>query len=1254
MRLSVLVASTLIVALHAPIVFAGTRPDFDVTASQPVSPRNARATARLRSDASLAKIGVPAHVDERFGVPTFVWATRVRADGLAATRATGPRRPEPSARAHLARLSPLYGLGSADVEGAVLRHVHDTGRGGVIAAFRQVIDGIEVFRDEIRILMDRDLELVAASGFIPARSMAGTRTFRLGARAAIGRALEDFGAPAAPSALREAGPGPGGFERWEGAAAFSEPIRTKRVLFHRPDALEPAWYVEVMGDTAACAYVISAGDGAILFRRDLVDDAGYAYRVWAGTAAPHLPMDGPQGDAPTPHPTGSPNNYPPPFVAPSLVTLESGPISTGDPWLPPDATETVGNNVDAYADLVAPDGLGAGDFRASLTSPGVFDRAYDPTLFPDASADQRMAAITQLFYTINFLHDWFYDAGFDEASGNAQNLNFGRGGLEGDRMRAEAQDHASTNNANMSTPSDGGRPRMQTFLWLQPQASWLTVTAPPSAARDWVTNMAPFGPTLFTVSGPAVLANDGVGLASDACEPLGPEVAGKIVLIDRAACGDVTPVLNAQNAGAIGVVLLDASGAAIAGAAPAVTIPVLGAAAIVGDALKAELANGLTVTLQRQNQVTRDAAIDNQVVAHEWGHYISNRLVGNSAYLSTPMSRGLGEGWGDFTALLLMVRPEDAAAPAGAGFAGAYGFGAYVRSRSILPNNAYYFGVRRYPYSTDLAKNPLTYTHIQTGVPLPVGPPIVPGGIFGNNAETHNTGEVWCSMLWECYAALLRDSGRLTFEQAQQRMREYLVAGYQLTPEAPTLLEARDALLAAALVADPADFAAFWQAFAKRGAGANAVAPPRFSDTHVGVVESFAVGGDLQLVSAVLAEGPSSCDGDGYLDAGETGLLHFTLRNAGATTLAATSVTLSSANAAISFPDGPTVAVGPTLPFEQVEGSVPVRVGETTGLQSLALTVGFDDPALVSPRPRAQDFAAWGNADEAPSAGEDVETSAPPWTATGAGAPEHAWHRVQVAPANHRFHGPAPGIVSDRALVSPPLQVGPGDFGFQFAHRHAFERDATRWYDGGVVEISDDDGATWTDVGGAAGYGGMLFVGSGNPLGGRPAFVGRNPAYPATNLVTVSLGTAWAGRTVRLRFRLGTDTGVADEGWEVDDIAFTGILNEPFQRLVAEADPCSPVAVGEPAPATWSLELAGAHPVAGAARFHFALPSAAPVELSVFDVGGRRVATPARGTYAAGRHDATWVPGRGAGPGVYFVRLRAGGRELTRRIVVVR
>ncbi|MFO7539515.1 MAG: M36 family metallopeptidase, partial [Chloroflexota bacterium] len=78
------------------------------------------------------------------------------------------------------------------------------------------------------------------------------------------------------------------------------------------------------------------------------------------------------------------------------------------------------------------------------------------------------AAVTNLFYWNNLNHDIFYLYGFDEASGNFQVNNYGRGGVGGDDVRAEAQDGADVgnrNNANFFTPADGSRPRMQMYLW---------------------------------------------------------------------------------------------------------------------------------------------------------------------------------------------------------------------------------------------------------------------------------------------------------------------------------------------------------------------------------------------------------------------------------------------------------------------------------------------------------------------------------------------------------------------------------------------------------------------------------------------------------------------------------------------------------------------------------------------------------------------------------------------------------------------
>ena len=58
--------------------------------------------------------------------------------------------------------------------------------------------------------------------------------------------------------------------------------------------------------------------------------------------------------------------------------------------------------------------------------------------------------MTNLFYWNNLFHDVLYRYGFDEASGNFQANNYGRGGLGGDYVRAEAADGAGTNNANFT------------------------------------------------------------------------------------------------------------------------------------------------------------------------------------------------------------------------------------------------------------------------------------------------------------------------------------------------------------------------------------------------------------------------------------------------------------------------------------------------------------------------------------------------------------------------------------------------------------------------------------------------------------------------------------------------------------------------------------------------------------------------------------------------------------------------------------
>ena len=126
-----------------------------------------------------------------------------------------------------------------------------------------------------------------------------------------------------------------------------------------------------------------------------------------------------------------------------------------------ESTRTSGNNVDAYTDTDGDNVADAGsrpDGGPGLDFDFPFDVNTDPTL-------QSAAAVTQLFVTTNFAHDFLYAYGFDEAAGNFQVNNYGRGGFGGDPVLAEAQGTDARSNANFATPPDGWAPRMQSYFW---------------------------------------------------------------------------------------------------------------------------------------------------------------------------------------------------------------------------------------------------------------------------------------------------------------------------------------------------------------------------------------------------------------------------------------------------------------------------------------------------------------------------------------------------------------------------------------------------------------------------------------------------------------------------------------------------------------------------------------------------------------------------------------------------------------------
>ncbi|KAJ3397875.1 hypothetical protein CcCBS67573_g02166 [Chytriomyces confervae] len=125
-------------------------------------------------------------------------------------------------------------------------------------------------------------------------------------------------------------------------------------------------------------------------------------------------------------------------------------------------TVTVGNNVFAQENLDGSYNGWENKKRPDGTAKLIFDTPVDLTQDPETYVD---AAVINLFYWNNAVHDLFYVYGFDEVSGNFQDSNLGRGGLGGDSVIANAQDGSGHNNANFATPPDGSHGRMRMYVW---------------------------------------------------------------------------------------------------------------------------------------------------------------------------------------------------------------------------------------------------------------------------------------------------------------------------------------------------------------------------------------------------------------------------------------------------------------------------------------------------------------------------------------------------------------------------------------------------------------------------------------------------------------------------------------------------------------------------------------------------------------------------------------------------------------------
>jgi subtilase family serine protease len=369
----------------------------------------------------------------------------ITADGRPLTPAANGT-PEQIARRFLARYHHLLGLEGSDLASLVrTREYRSRGESVTHVVFDQSVDGLSVFGGRMQFQIAANGAILGvAHTTIPVTALpSAIVTSDDAVRAAINDIRPDlFFGP-------EAVTGPAGKERLTrfGRGPFKSDIEARLVVFPTALGARLAWQVvlEPPGLPQKYEVLIDAVTRELLYRRNRVLYADGVGRVLQSDAAAAI-----NAKLLSPYPVGAgapPFGCPPPanHLTRNLTTLFRDPATVLS------ATGLLqGNNVHVFRG--APDVEGA----QGIVQPDGWHFEF--------SFNTAGAAETNLFFLSNFLHDFFYDLGFDEAAGNFQESNFGRGGVEGDSLAAVAR-ASGRNNATFEPNPDGQRSIMSMFLW---------------------------------------------------------------------------------------------------------------------------------------------------------------------------------------------------------------------------------------------------------------------------------------------------------------------------------------------------------------------------------------------------------------------------------------------------------------------------------------------------------------------------------------------------------------------------------------------------------------------------------------------------------------------------------------------------------------------------------------------------------------------------------------------------------------------
>ncbi len=698
--------------------------------------------------------------------------------------------------------------------------------------FNQRFRGLEVFGGHVTVSVDSNGDFVFASG-TPVSLGGAADSADLSAIDAVEAAAEGLNLDD-PSGLRILSGGAASAEALVSRGGISdEPIPAKLGWQPTADGLTLAWQVTIdeSSDISLWNASVDADTGELLDAVDwTIEDEHQDLASLSGGSLPAPPLVAPDARGFSLNRVNDGSSYrvydialeSPNDGARRLVQNPADATASPFGWHDTNGvagaefTITRGNNAHTFLEQ---DDDQLPDFGDTDGGPGLdFDFPADLTQHSQAYRD---AVVTNEFFGCNTFHDLLFLYGFDEDADNFQGINYSGGPFSnGDYVRCHVASGAGTNNANFSTPSLGGAPRMRMYLWPGNQLgsqNEVVVNGVGSFGAGW----ARYGPPATTggASGPIFNAGNGCVAADYTGIPAG---AIAIAVGGNTGCENLAKTHAANAAGASAIVLssgtsnttvLESNEGGMLVASPA--IPAVSVSTANGDAIRAALPATGTVRKNPAHPGIRDGDFENGIIFHEYGHGLSNRLTGGPGINCLSGAEQMGEGWSDYVAITSFLDPDldDPNLPRG--------MGPYALFQPDRHGN----GIRPRPYSRDFNIQPATYDSIKTNAWL-----------TGSLAQPHGIGHAWAAILWDMNWDLIDKygfSGNIYLPWnagGNNRAMQYMVDGLKLQGCGPTFVTGRAAIIAAANVLDggaagevAGDSCTLWATFSKRGLGFSAV-----------------------------------------------------------------------------------------------------------------------------------------------------------------------------------------------------------------------------------------------------------------------------------------------------------------------------------------------------------------------------------------------------------------------------------------------